>query len=120
MRILLWHGYLLGGTGSNVYTRALARDHSAPFEDLAAPYTPRLFTFQCSLEALAADRAVDAQLLGAFQVGGVLGEPEVGIAYMTWQFGPGSWSGSLPARRERHFRSPASWSFPSVFYWRNP
>lgn len=25
MRILLWHGYLLGGTGSNVYTRALAR-----------------------------------------------------------------------------------------------
>ncbi len=25
MRILLWHGYLLGGTGSNVYTRQLAR-----------------------------------------------------------------------------------------------
>jgi glycosyltransferase involved in cell wall biosynthesis len=25
MKILLWHGYLLGGTGSNVYTRALAR-----------------------------------------------------------------------------------------------
>src|SRR5215204_4156689 len=25
MRMLLWHGYLLGGTGSNVYTRALAR-----------------------------------------------------------------------------------------------
>src|SRR5215210_2075265 len=25
MRILLWHGYLLGGTGSNVYTRAIAR-----------------------------------------------------------------------------------------------
>ena len=25
MRILLWHGYLLGGTGSNVYTRLLAR-----------------------------------------------------------------------------------------------
>jgi glycosyltransferase involved in cell wall biosynthesis len=24
VRILLWHGYLLGGTGSNVYTRALA------------------------------------------------------------------------------------------------
>src|SRR4051794_11766726 len=24
-RILIWHGYLLGGTGSNVYTRALAR-----------------------------------------------------------------------------------------------
>src|SRR5919199_163568 len=25
MRILLWHGYLLSGTGSNIYTRALAR-----------------------------------------------------------------------------------------------
>ena len=25
LRILIWHGYLLGGTGSNVYTRALAR-----------------------------------------------------------------------------------------------
>ncbi len=28
MRILLWHGYLLGGTGSNVYSRALAREWS--------------------------------------------------------------------------------------------
>ncbi len=26
MRILLWHGYLLEGTGSNVYTRAVARE----------------------------------------------------------------------------------------------
>jgi glycosyltransferase involved in cell wall biosynthesis len=26
VRILLWHGYLLGGTGSNVYTRAVARE----------------------------------------------------------------------------------------------
>jgi glycosyltransferase involved in cell wall biosynthesis len=26
VRILLWHGYLLSGTGSNVYTRALARE----------------------------------------------------------------------------------------------
>jgi glycosyltransferase involved in cell wall biosynthesis len=26
VRILLWHGYLLGGTGSNVYTRAIARE----------------------------------------------------------------------------------------------
>jgi glycosyltransferase involved in cell wall biosynthesis len=25
MKILIWHGYLLGGTGSNVYTRALAK-----------------------------------------------------------------------------------------------
>jgi glycosyltransferase involved in cell wall biosynthesis len=28
MRIVLWHGYLLGGTGSNVYTRSLAREWS--------------------------------------------------------------------------------------------
>jgi glycosyltransferase involved in cell wall biosynthesis len=28
VKVLLWHGYLLGGTGSNVYTRALAREWS--------------------------------------------------------------------------------------------
>jgi glycosyltransferase involved in cell wall biosynthesis len=28
VRILLWHGYLLGGTGSNVYARSLAREWS--------------------------------------------------------------------------------------------
>jgi len=28
LKILLWHGYLLGGTGSNVYSRALAREWS--------------------------------------------------------------------------------------------
>ena len=28
MRVSLWHGYLLGGTGSNVYSRALAREWS--------------------------------------------------------------------------------------------
>jgi glycosyltransferase involved in cell wall biosynthesis len=28
MKIVLWHGYLLGGTGSNVYTRSLAREWS--------------------------------------------------------------------------------------------
>ena len=28
MKIVLWHGFLLGGTGSNVYTRALAREWS--------------------------------------------------------------------------------------------
>jgi glycosyltransferase involved in cell wall biosynthesis len=34
VRILLWHGYLLGGTGSNVYTRALAREWSAAGHDV--------------------------------------------------------------------------------------
>ena len=34
MRILLWHGYLLEGTGSNVYTRALAREWSRAGHDV--------------------------------------------------------------------------------------
>lgn len=34
MRILLWHGYLLGGTGSNVYTRMLAREWSGAGHDV--------------------------------------------------------------------------------------
>jgi glycosyltransferase involved in cell wall biosynthesis len=34
MRILLWHGYLLGGTGSNVYTRQLAREWSNTGHDV--------------------------------------------------------------------------------------
>ncbi|HET7514403.1 MAG TPA: glycosyltransferase family 4 protein [Gaiella sp.] len=34
MRILLWHGYLLGGTGSNVYTRQLAREWSRGGHDV--------------------------------------------------------------------------------------
>ena len=34
MKILLWHGYLLHGTGSNVYTRALAREWSRAGHDV--------------------------------------------------------------------------------------
>jgi glycosyltransferase involved in cell wall biosynthesis len=34
MRILLWHGYLLAGTGSNIYTRALAREWSNAGHDV--------------------------------------------------------------------------------------
>jgi glycosyltransferase involved in cell wall biosynthesis len=34
MRILLWHGYLLDGTGSNVYTRAVAREWSRAGHDV--------------------------------------------------------------------------------------
>jgi glycosyltransferase involved in cell wall biosynthesis len=34
MRILLWHGYLLGGTGSNVYTREIAREWSLAGHDV--------------------------------------------------------------------------------------
>jgi glycosyltransferase involved in cell wall biosynthesis len=34
VRILVWHGYLLGGTGSNVYTRQLAREWSRGGHDV--------------------------------------------------------------------------------------
>ncbi len=34
MRILLWHGYLLAGTGSNEYTRALAREWARAGHDV--------------------------------------------------------------------------------------
>jgi glycosyltransferase involved in cell wall biosynthesis len=34
MRIVLWHGYLLGGTGSNVYSRQLAREWSRAGHDV--------------------------------------------------------------------------------------
>ena len=34
MRVLLWHGYLLSGTGSNEYTRALARTMSRQGHDV--------------------------------------------------------------------------------------
>ena len=36
VKILLWHGYLLGGTGSNVYTRQLAREWSRLGHDVVA------------------------------------------------------------------------------------
>ena len=46
MKILLWHGYLLGGTGSNVYTRALARAWSRAGHDVVVfsqePHPERL------------------------------------------------------------------------------
>ena len=34
MRIVVWHGYLLGGTGSNVYARQLAREWSNSGHDV--------------------------------------------------------------------------------------
>jgi glycosyltransferase involved in cell wall biosynthesis len=34
MRILFWHGYLLEGTGSNVYTRAIAREWALAGHDV--------------------------------------------------------------------------------------
>ena len=34
LRIFVWHGYLLGGTGSNIYTRQLAREWSLGGHDV--------------------------------------------------------------------------------------
>ena len=34
MRIFIWHGYLLGGTGSNIYARQLAREWSREGHDV--------------------------------------------------------------------------------------
>jgi glycosyltransferase involved in cell wall biosynthesis len=34
VRIVIWHGYLLGGTGSNVYTRSVAREWSRAGHDV--------------------------------------------------------------------------------------
>ena len=38
MRILLWHGYLLAGTGSNVYTRALVHEWSRAGHEVVQVY----------------------------------------------------------------------------------
>ncbi len=83
MRILIWHGYLLGGTGSNVYTRALARAWSRQGHDVtvlcqdphpeafdlggAGVVRPRL---DGPLPVFVLDRYADAepQLLGSMSV----------------------------------------------------
>ena len=36
MKVVIWHGYLLDGTGSNVYTRALAREWARAGNDVVA------------------------------------------------------------------------------------
>ena len=34
MRIFVWHGYLLGGTGSNIYARQLSREWTREGHDV--------------------------------------------------------------------------------------
>ena len=64
MRILLWHGYLLGGTGSNVYTRSLAREWSrAGHEVIVFAQDPHSDRFD-----LAGARVVRPQLPGPLPV----------------------------------------------------
>ena len=46
MKIFMWHGYLLGGTGSNIYVRQLAREWSKEGHDVTVfsqePHPERL------------------------------------------------------------------------------
>jgi glycosyltransferase involved in cell wall biosynthesis len=64
MRILLWHGYLLGGTGSNVYTRSIAREWSrAGHEVVVFSQEPRPELFD-----LAGARVVRPEIEGVLPV----------------------------------------------------
>src|SRR5206468_11429438 len=58
--------------------RPLTRYDGATLEDLATPDAPRLGPLQCAGQALDPDGAVAAQRLGQFQLGGGVGEPQVG------------------------------------------
>src|SRR2546423_14363019 len=54
MRILVWHGYLLAGTGSNVYTRALVREWSRAGHEVVvfSQEPPREAYALCGAEAV--------------------------------------------------------------------
>src|SRR4051812_17052219 len=60
MRILLWHGYLLAGTGSNVYSRALAREWSNAGHDVVVVSQER----ESELYDLGSARTVAVELPG--------------------------------------------------------
>ncbi len=64
-------------------TRTLACDDRAAVEDLAAPHAPRLLALERGRQALAPDRALRAQRLGAFEFDGALGEPHIGVVQVT-------------------------------------
>jgi hypothetical protein len=58
LRILLWHGYLLGGTGSNVYTHSGAREWSRAGHDVVVVCqepNPELYDLGGSRRALGPD-----------------------------------------------------------------
>src|SRR6266566_6357068 len=59
--------------------RPLTRNHGATLEDLATPDAPRLGPLHGAGQALDPNRAVAAQRLGQFQLGGGVGEPQVGV-----------------------------------------
>ena len=74
-----WPGCVLARTA----TWALAGDDHAAVEDLTAPHAPRLLPFQRGVQALPAQRALGAQFFRAFEIAGVLSEPQIGILDMT-------------------------------------
>jgi glycosyltransferase involved in cell wall biosynthesis len=76
VRILLWHGYLLGGTGSNVYTRQLAREWSLAGHDVTVlSQEPRPETYD--LGGAATARPDVAGFLPTFVVDRYEGLPDV-------------------------------------------
>src|SRR5665811_1705591 len=80
-----WNGSRLGGNRVLAETSAgtLAGDDRPLDEELANPYAPWLRTIQCAGKALDANRACPTQGLGKLDIGGALGEPQLGIGLLT-------------------------------------
>src|SRR5256885_9551540 len=99
--------------------RPLPRNHGATLEDLATPDAPGLGPIDRTREALDPDGAVAAQRLGQVQLGGGVGEPQVGGE------GPAR---EVPPYLHRHVRGPRpaplpgtslSVSFLAPVFWNN-
>jgi glycosyltransferase involved in cell wall biosynthesis len=95
VRIVLWHGYLLSGTGSNIYTRALARAWSLSGHDVVVvcqePHPERF--------DLAGARVVRPDIGGLLPVF-VLDRYEGLEAKYIQSFTAGEWAGYLRANVE--------------------
>jgi len=74
-------GFVLAGSTAG----PLAWDHHALEEELSAPHSPGLTSFECTVEAQGPDRAPLAQSLGVLHVAGRLGEPQFGVVDPTGQ-----------------------------------
>lgn len=79
MRVLLWHGYLLSGSGSNIYTANIAREWRAEGLDVLVMCQDRL---AADLEFVDADgdftednKSVSFQATGAPRAAGAAGSP---------------------------------------------
>ena len=65
MRIFIWHGYLLGGTGSNIYTRQLAREWSRDGHEVVV-FSQESHPERCDIGAAVAVRPDVGGLLPVF------------------------------------------------------